>query len=67
MSEHYDNLEKARAKLIEMRRAFARALADTDSKRERYMDNFLLYQNTIEAIDKAMADEQMPAIKKFVR
>jgi hypothetical protein len=57
--EHIDDLKKARAQLIEQRRAFAKVLAGpydrgkTEQARERFLD----IQAAIEAMDRAIDDE----------
>jgi hypothetical protein len=57
--EHIDNLQRARAKLIEQRRASVQMLAgpyerDTERARERFMEA----QAAIEAMDRAIEDEE---------
>lgn len=58
--EHANNLKKARAQLIEQRRAFAKVLAGPydRGKTEQAREKFLDIQATIEAIDRAVADEE---------
>ena len=60
MSEqHIDDLKKARAQLIEQRRAFAKVLAGPydRGKTEQARERFLEIQAAIEAMDRAMDDE----------
>jgi len=58
--EHTDNLKKARARLIEQRRAFVKVLAGpyergkTEQARERFLD----MQTAIEAMNRAIEDEE---------
>jgi len=58
--EHIDNLQRARAKLIEQRRASVQVLAGpyerdkTEQARERFMEA----QATIETMDRAIEDEE---------
>ena len=58
--EHTDNLKKARARLIEQRRAFVKVLVGpyergkTDQARERFLD----MQAAIEAMNRAIEDEE---------
>ena len=58
--EHIDNLQRARAKLIEQRRASVQVLAGaydrgtTEQARETFMET----QAAIEAIDRAIEDEE---------
>ena len=58
--EHIDSLRQARALLIEQRRAFVRVLAGpydrgkTEQARERFLD----MQTAIEAMNRAIEDEE---------
>ena len=58
--EHTGNLKKARAQLIEQRRAFVQVLASPydRGKTEQARENFLVVQAAIEAMDRAIEDEQ---------
>ena len=58
--EHTDNLKKARARLIEQRRAFVKVLAGPyeRSKTEQARERFLEMQTAIEAMDRAIEDEE---------
>jgi hypothetical protein len=56
MSEHVKALEKVRAKLVDNRRVLVDVL-DTSGQRSAFND----LQNTIEQIDKAIADEKRNA------
>jgi hypothetical protein len=58
--EHTGNLKKARAQLIEQRRAFVQVLAGPydRGKTEQARENFLVVQAAIEAMDRAIEDEQ---------
>ena len=60
MSEdHTDTLKKARAKLIEQRRAFAQTLAGPydRGKTEQALEKFVEIQAAIEAMNRAIEDE----------
>ena len=58
--ERTDNLKKARARLIEQRRAFVKVLAGPyeRSKTEQARERFLEMQTAIEAMDRAIEDEE---------
>ena len=58
--EHTDNLKKARARLIEQRRAFVKVLAGPyeRGKTEQARENFMEIQAAIESMDRAIEDEQ---------
>ena len=58
--EHTDNLKKARAKLIEQRRAFAKVLAGPydRGKTEQAREKFSEIKAAIEAMDRAIEDEE---------
>ena len=58
--EHTDNLKKARAKLIEQRRAFVKVLAGPyeRGKTEQAREKFLEMQTAIEAMNRAIEDEE---------
>ena len=58
--EHNENLNKARVQLIEQRREFARVLAGPydRGKTEQARETFVDLQATIEAIDRAIEDEE---------
>ena len=58
--EHTDNLKKARARLIEQRRAFVKVLAGPydRGKTEQAREKFLEIQAAIEAMDRAIEDEE---------
>ena len=58
--EHTGNLKKARAQLIEQRRAFVQVLAGPydRGKTEQARENFLVVQAAIEAMDRAIEDDQ---------
>src|SRR5260221_923353 len=58
--DHTDNLKKARARLIEQRRAFVKVLAGPyeRGKTEQARERFLEMQTAIEAMDRAIEDEE---------
>ena len=58
--EHTDNLNKARAQLIEARRTFAKVLAGAyeRGKTEEVRERFVEIQAAIAAIDRAIEDEK---------
>ena len=58
--EHIDSLRQARALLIEQRRAFVRVLAGPydRGKTEQAREGFLEIQAAIEAMDRAVEDEE---------
>ena len=58
--EHLDNLRQARAQLIEQRRVFVRVLAGPydRGKTEQAREGFMETQAAIEAMDRAIADEE---------
>ena len=58
--EHTNNLKKARAQLIEQRRVFAKVLAGPyeRGKTEQAREKFLEIQAAIEAMDRAIEDEE---------
>jgi hypothetical protein len=58
--EHLDNLRQARAQLIEQRRVFIRVLAGPydRGKTEQAREGFMETQAAIEAMDRAIADEE---------
>ena len=58
--EHIDNLRKARAQLIEQRRAFIQVLAGPydRGKTEQAREGFIETQAAIEAMDRAIEDEE---------
>ena len=58
--EHTENLNKARAQLIEQRRALAQVLAGPydRGKTEQARETFVEIQDMIEAIDRAIEDEE---------
>ena len=58
--EHIDNLRKARAQLIEQRRAFIQVLAGPydRGKTEQAREGFMETQAAIEAMDRAIEDEE---------
>jgi hypothetical protein len=58
--EHTDNLKKAQAKLIEQRRAFVKVLAGPyeRGKTEQAREKFLEMQTAIEAMNRAIEDEE---------
>ena len=58
--EHIDNLRKARAQLIEQRRAFIQVLAGPydRGKTEQAREGFMETQAAIEAMDGAIEDEE---------
>lgn len=60
MSEHVEGLTNARMQLVNQRRLLATALSEPPSDRQKTMTNlekFLLIQNAIESIDRAIIDE----------
>jgi hypothetical protein len=58
--EHTDNLKKARARLIEQRRAFVKVLAGPyeRGKTEQAREKLLEIQTVIDAMDRAIKDEE---------
>jgi len=58
--EHIDSLRQARALLIEQRRAFVRVLAGPydRGKTEQAREGFIETQAAIEAMDRAIEDEE---------
>jgi hypothetical protein len=58
--EHIGNLKKARAQLIEQRRAFVQVLAGPydRGKTEQAREKFMEIQATIDAMDRAIEDEE---------
>jgi hypothetical protein len=58
--EHLDNLRQARAQLIEQRRVFVRVLAGPydRGKTEQAREGFMETQAAIEAMDRAIEDEE---------
>ena len=58
--EHTENLNKARVQLVEQRREFARLLAGPYDRgnAEQARETFVDLQVTIEAIDRAIEDEE---------
>jgi hypothetical protein len=58
--EHLDNLRQARTQLIEQRRAFVRVLAGPydRGKTEQAREGFMETQAAIEAMDRAIEDEE---------
>jgi hypothetical protein len=58
--EHIDNLRKARAQLIEQRRALIQVLAGPydRGKTEQAREGFMETQAAIEAMDRAIEDEE---------
>jgi hypothetical protein len=58
--EHIDNLRKARAQLIEQRRALIQVLAGPydRGKTEQAREGFMETQTAIEAMDRAIEDEE---------
>jgi len=62
MSERLDTLQKARARMVDDRDAFAKTLAapfDRD-KAERARLKFIETQSVIDALDRAIAGEPQP-------
>ncbi len=57
---HMDNLQRARAQLIEQRRSFVQVLAGPydRGKTEQARENFMGIQAAIESMDRAIEDEQ---------
>jgi hypothetical protein len=57
---HIDNLQRARAQLIEQRRSFVRVLAGPydRGKTEQVRANFMEIQAAIESLDRAIEDER---------
>jgi hypothetical protein len=58
--EHLNNLRQAREQLIEQRRAFVRVLAGPydRGKTEQAREGFMETQAAIEAMDRAIEDEE---------
>ena len=58
--EHTGNLKRARAQLIEQRRAFVQVLAGPydRGKTEQAREGFMETQAAIEAMDRAIEDEE---------
>jgi hypothetical protein len=58
--EHIDNLRQARGQLIEQRRAFIQVLAGPydRGKTEQAREGFMETQAAIEAMDRAIEDEE---------
>lgn len=60
MSEHVEGFTNARMQLVNQLRLLAAALSEPPSDRQKTMTNlekFLLIQNAIESIDRAIIDE----------
>ena len=57
---HIDNLQRARAQLIEQRRSLVQVLAGPydRGKTEQARENFMEIQAAIESMDRAIEDEQ---------
>jgi predicted ribosome quality control (RQC) complex YloA/Tae2 family protein len=59
--DHVSDLKNARDELVRQRRASISALADGDKYTEHQLDTLIRYQEAIEAIDRAIKEEQRAA------
>ena len=59
--DHVSKLKNARDELVRQRRAYISALAEGDIHAEHRLDTVLRYQEAIEAIDRAIKEEQRAA------
>ena len=57
-TDHVQRLEQARKTLVDRRRALAGSLANAKEQIESEADRLMKIQGAIEAIDRAMADEE---------
>lgn len=58
---HVSDLKNARDELVRQRRASISALAEGDIHTEHQLDTLIRYQEAIEAIDRAINEEQRAA------
>ena len=58
---HISDLKNARDELVRQRRASISALAEGDTHTEHQLDTVIRYQEAIEAIDRAIKEEQRAA------
>ena len=56
--DHVQRLEQARKTLVDRRRAVAGSLANAKEQIEREADRLIKIQGAIEAVDRALADEE---------
>jgi hypothetical protein len=61
--DHVGDLKKARDELVKQRRSSVSALTEGDNPghAERHLDNLIRYQRAIEAIDRAIREEERAA------
>ena len=59
--DHVSDLKNARDELVRQRRASISALAEGGIHTEHQLDTFIRYQEAIEAIDRAINEEQRAA------
>jgi hypothetical protein len=59
--DHVSDLKNARDELVRQRRVSISALAEGDIQTEHQLDTVLRYQEAIEAIDRAIKEEQRAA------
>jgi hypothetical protein len=59
--DHVSGLKNARDELARQRRASISALAEGDIHTEHQLDTLIRYQEAIEAIDRAIKEEQRAA------
>jgi hypothetical protein len=61
--DHVGDLKKARDELVKQRRSSVSALTEGDNPghAERPLDNLIRYQRAIEAIDRAIKEEELAA------
>jgi predicted ribosome quality control (RQC) complex YloA/Tae2 family protein len=59
--DHVSDLKNARDELVRQRRASISVLADGDKYTEPQLDTLIRYQEAIEAIDRAIKEEQRAA------
>jgi hypothetical protein len=59
--DHVSNLKNARDELVRQRRARMSALAEGEIHTEHQVDTLIRYQKAIEAIDRAIKQEQRAA------
>jgi hypothetical protein len=57
-NKHLQHLSDFRAAVVDERRRLAKALSAKKSRTEKARKDFIAMQETIEAIDRALADEQ---------
>jgi hypothetical protein len=59
--DHVSDLKNAKDELVRQRRASISALAEGDIHTEHQLDTLIRYQQAIEAIDRAIKEEQRAA------